>query len=203
MWLHGDLHPANVVVADGTLAGVVDFGELCTGDPATDLDAARLLLPAGAAPRFFTASGDVDRVTVGRARRWAVLRAVYFHRYRPGLGAGLARRPADLGAGRPGGPRPGAARRMTGPAPRRRGPLGRSVRRVTTVDGRRTWCSGLARTTVRRGTGKAVGAAYYRVKVAVMSVVLVRVPGIARQAVQEPSVVSKVVFWTLPPASEA
>ncbi|HEY8720052.1 phosphotransferase [Pengzhenrongella sp.] len=27
VWLHGDLHPANVVVSDGTLSGVIDFGE--------------------------------------------------------------------------------------------------------------------------------------------------------------------------------
>ena len=27
LWLHGDLHPANVVIADGTLAGVLDFGD--------------------------------------------------------------------------------------------------------------------------------------------------------------------------------
>ncbi|WP_416382148.1 phosphotransferase [Nocardia higoensis] len=30
LWPHGDLHPANVVVRDGMLAGVVDFGEMCT-----------------------------------------------------------------------------------------------------------------------------------------------------------------------------
>src|SRR4051794_12839667 len=51
-WVHGDLHPANVVVADGTLSGVIDFGELCAGDPAADLAAAWVLLPAGTAPRF-------------------------------------------------------------------------------------------------------------------------------------------------------
>ena len=34
VWVHGDLHPANVVVADGTLAGVVDFGDLFVGDVA-------------------------------------------------------------------------------------------------------------------------------------------------------------------------
>jgi hypothetical protein len=34
VWLHGDLHPANVIVSDGTLSGVIDFGELCAGDPA-------------------------------------------------------------------------------------------------------------------------------------------------------------------------
>ncbi|WP_199521786.1 aminoglycoside phosphotransferase family protein, partial [Jiangella anatolica] len=71
-WLHGDLHPANVTVADGTLAGVLDFGELCAGDPATDLAAAWTLLPAGAAARFFRAYGEVDDATVRRARGWTV-----------------------------------------------------------------------------------------------------------------------------------
>jgi aminoglycoside phosphotransferase (APT) family kinase protein len=76
VWLHGDLHPANVVVADGTLAGVLDFGELCAGDPATDLSAAWLLLPSGAAPRFLDAYGNADEAMVRRARGWAVLRAI-------------------------------------------------------------------------------------------------------------------------------
>jgi aminoglycoside phosphotransferase (APT) family kinase protein len=40
VWLHGDLHPANVIVRDGTPAGVIDFGELCGGDPAPGLSAA-------------------------------------------------------------------------------------------------------------------------------------------------------------------
>lgn len=76
LWLHGDLHPANVVVQDGTLAGVIDFGEMCAGDPATDLSAAWILLPAGAASSFFDAYGHVDEATVARARGWAVLRAL-------------------------------------------------------------------------------------------------------------------------------
>ncbi|MET7690978.1 phosphotransferase [Streptomyces sp. NPDC005483] len=72
LWLHGDLHPANVVVADGTLTGVIDFGELCAGDPATDLAAAWLLLPDGAAPRFFKSYGTDDQPLIQRARAWAV-----------------------------------------------------------------------------------------------------------------------------------
>jgi aminoglycoside phosphotransferase (APT) family kinase protein len=76
-WLHGDLHPANVVVRDGTLAGVIDFGELCAGDPATDLSAAWILLPAGTASRFFDAYADADEATIARARGWAVLRALH------------------------------------------------------------------------------------------------------------------------------
>ncbi|SDM44561.1 aminoglycoside phosphotransferase family protein [Allokutzneria albata] len=74
-WLHGDLHPANVTVREGTLAGVIDFGDMCAGDPATDLSAAWILLPAGAASRFFAAYEDLDEATIARARGWAVLRA--------------------------------------------------------------------------------------------------------------------------------
>jgi aminoglycoside phosphotransferase (APT) family kinase protein len=75
VWLHGDLHPANVVVSGGTLAGVLDFGELCAGDPATDLAAAWVLLPAGTASQFFDAYAKADNATIRRARGWAVLRA--------------------------------------------------------------------------------------------------------------------------------
>lgn len=77
VWLHGDLHPANVVVRDGTLSGVIDFGELCAGDPATDLAAAWVLLPAGTASRFFDAYANADNATIQRAQGWAVLRALH------------------------------------------------------------------------------------------------------------------------------
>ena len=77
VWLHGDLHPANVVVSDGTLSGVIDFGELCAGDPATDLSAAWLLLPAGAAAPFFDAYASADDATIRRARGRAVLRSLH------------------------------------------------------------------------------------------------------------------------------
>jgi aminoglycoside phosphotransferase (APT) family kinase protein len=77
MWLHADLHPANVVVRDGTLSGVIDFGELCAGDPATDLSAAWILLPAGAAARFFDSYVKADEPTIARARGWAVQRALH------------------------------------------------------------------------------------------------------------------------------
>ncbi len=76
LWLHGDLHPANVVVRDGALAGVIDFGDMCAGDPATDLSAAWILLPAGAAERFIDAYEHADEATITRARGWAVVRAL-------------------------------------------------------------------------------------------------------------------------------
>ena len=77
VWVHGDLHPANVVVADGTLAGVVDFGDLFAGDPAWDLAAAWVLLPAGTAARFFDAYARSDEATVRRARGLAALKALF------------------------------------------------------------------------------------------------------------------------------
>ena len=55
VWLHGDLHPANILTADGTFCGVIDFGDLCAGDPATDLAAVWALLPDGAADTFHDA----------------------------------------------------------------------------------------------------------------------------------------------------
>jgi aminoglycoside phosphotransferase (APT) family kinase protein len=92
VWLHGDLHPANVVTADGALTGVLDFGDVCAGDPATDLSAAWLLLPPGAATRFFNAYANADETMIRRARGWAVLR---------GLGLIDIGRAGDLGL--PGG----------------------------------------------------------------------------------------------------
>jgi aminoglycoside phosphotransferase (APT) family kinase protein len=77
VWVHGDLHPANVVVADGTLGGVVDFGELFVGDPAVDLAAAWVLLPAGLAARFFAAYAVTDEATLRRARGLAVLKSLF------------------------------------------------------------------------------------------------------------------------------
>ncbi|MFI7231991.1 phosphotransferase [Nonomuraea angiospora] len=77
LWLHGDLHPANVLTADGTICGVIDFGDLFAGDPACDLAAAWILLPDGAADRFHAAYQPVpDAATLRRARGWAVLRAL-------------------------------------------------------------------------------------------------------------------------------
>ncbi|WP_336708015.1 phosphotransferase [Oerskovia sp. USHLN155] len=77
VWVHGDLHPANVVVSDGTLAGVVDFGELFAGDPAWDLAAAWVLLPAGSAERFFATYAIADEETIRRSRGLAALKSLF------------------------------------------------------------------------------------------------------------------------------
>lgn len=77
VWIHGDVHPGNLVVRDGRLAAVVDFGDLTSGDPACDLAVAWMLLPPEARPSFREAagqgpSGEVDDDTWARARGWAL-----------------------------------------------------------------------------------------------------------------------------------
>ena len=77
VWVHGDLHPANVIVSDGTLAGIVDFGDLFAGDPAWDLAAAWVLLPTGMAGRFFDKYARADESVIRRARGLAAMKSLF------------------------------------------------------------------------------------------------------------------------------
>ncbi|MEU6439786.1 aminoglycoside phosphotransferase family protein [Streptomyces sp. NPDC047046] len=104
LWLHGDLHPANILVHDGELSGVVDFGDLTGGDPATDLAAAWMLFPREAdRDTFRAAHGRVDEATWTRARGWALALGLVFvtHSADNPLMAGVGRRTvgAVLGKG--------------------------------------------------------------------------------------------------------
>ena len=77
VWLHADLHPANVLTKDGNFSGIIDFGDMCAGDPACDLGSAWLLLPDGAMNHFLKCySSDLDEATLRRARGWAVGKAL-------------------------------------------------------------------------------------------------------------------------------
>ncbi|GAA2616287.1 aminoglycoside phosphotransferase family protein [Paractinoplanes durhamensis] len=77
LWLHADLHPANVLTTGGTLSGVIDFGDCCAGDPAYDLSAAWILLTADTIDDFYAAYRPVaDAATRRRARGWAMARAL-------------------------------------------------------------------------------------------------------------------------------
>lgn len=77
VWLHADLHPANVLTSDGTICGVIDFGDLCVGDPAYDLAAVWILLPDGVADVFHAGYRHaVDDAMLRRARGCAVVKAL-------------------------------------------------------------------------------------------------------------------------------
>lgn len=75
LWLHGDTHPGNLVIDDGRLTAIVDFGDITSGDPATDLATAWLTFDAEGRRRFrarMDALRDHDEHTWRRARGWAL-----------------------------------------------------------------------------------------------------------------------------------
>lgn len=70
-WFHGDIAPGNLLLADGQLAAVIDFGTCGVGDPACDLAIAWTLLTADSRPAFRERL-SVDDATWARGRGWAL-----------------------------------------------------------------------------------------------------------------------------------
>jgi aminoglycoside phosphotransferase (APT) family kinase protein len=71
VWVHGDIHVGNLIVREGNLAAVIDFGGLAAGDPACDLMIAWTLLTPETRP-LFRAQINVDDETWLRGRAWAL-----------------------------------------------------------------------------------------------------------------------------------
>lgn len=98
LWLHGDLHPLNLLVRTDapSLRAVIDWGDLCQGDPATDLAAAWLACDEGGRAAFRAAAAGrhpPDDPVWTRALGWAVaLGALFLLDAEPGTaGHGVGR----------------------------------------------------------------------------------------------------------------
>jgi aminoglycoside phosphotransferase (APT) family kinase protein len=76
VWVHGDLLPGNLLVVDGRLSAVIDFGCLNVGDPACDLQAAWNVF-AGDSRMRYRAELQVDDASWLRGRGWALAQAVW------------------------------------------------------------------------------------------------------------------------------
>jgi aminoglycoside phosphotransferase (APT) family kinase protein len=90
VWIHSDLLRPNLLVRDGHLCAVIDFGGAGIGDPAADVIAAWSVLgPAGR--RVFRGALDVDDGTWARARGYALHQAAliipYYRETNPGFAA--------------------------------------------------------------------------------------------------------------------
>jgi len=75
VWFHGDIAQGNLLVRDGSLAGVIDFGTSGVGDPACDLVIAWTFFD-GAARSAFRQAVAQDEGTWTRARGWALWKAL-------------------------------------------------------------------------------------------------------------------------------
>jgi aminoglycoside phosphotransferase (APT) family kinase protein len=88
VWLHGDLLPGNLLVVEGRLSAVIDFGGLNVGDPACDLQPAWNVL-AGDSRARYRAELKVDEASWLRGRGWALYQAVsalpYYWDTNPGM----------------------------------------------------------------------------------------------------------------------
>ncbi len=97
VWVHGDLLPGNLLVQQGQLSAVIDFGCLGVGDPACDMMVAWTLLSAQTR-NVFRAALQVDDATWARGRGWALsfgLIALPYYQITNPVLAGIARRAID------------------------------------------------------------------------------------------------------------
>jgi aminoglycoside phosphotransferase (APT) family kinase protein len=75
VWFHGDIATGNLLVRDGRLAAVIDFGTSGVGDPACDLAIAWTLL-TGESRAVFRDRLGADAGTWARGRGWALWKAL-------------------------------------------------------------------------------------------------------------------------------
>ncbi len=88
VWVHCDLLPGTLLVVDGRLSAVIDFGGLNVGDPACDLQPAWTVF-TGDSRRRFRAELETDDASWLRGRGWALYQAVsalpYYWDTNPGM----------------------------------------------------------------------------------------------------------------------
>jgi aminoglycoside phosphotransferase (APT) family kinase protein len=76
-WLHGDLHPRNILVENGAITGIIDWGDITSGDIATDLASVWMLFSKQTVrEKVITEYGNISEATLQRAKGWAIVFAV-------------------------------------------------------------------------------------------------------------------------------
>lgn len=83
VWVHGDISPGNLLVKNGRLSAVIDFGQLTTGDPACDLAIAWTFFK-DKSRAIFRSSLSLDNDTWARGRAWALWKALIVYAQLPG-----------------------------------------------------------------------------------------------------------------------
>ena len=71
VWLHGDLHARNVLVDKGAIVAVIDWGDITSGDWATDVASLWMLFDDEEAIGLALRQIQADAPLIARARGWA------------------------------------------------------------------------------------------------------------------------------------
>lgn len=90
VWIHGDIAFGNLLVRDGRLAAVIDFGTMGVGDPACDLAIAWTFL-ARRSRAVFRNALPFDAGTWQRGRGWTLWKALITLAQQPDDGSIVAR----------------------------------------------------------------------------------------------------------------
>ncbi|WP_420962354.1 aminoglycoside phosphotransferase family protein [Brucella sp. IR073] len=75
VWVHGDVATGNLLVEQGRLCAVIDFGSSAVGDPACDLVIAWTFF-SGESRKIFRDALVYDETTWARAKGWALWKAL-------------------------------------------------------------------------------------------------------------------------------
>lgn len=73
VWIHGDIAPGNLLIHNGRLCGVIDFGIMGIGDPSCDYAMAWTFFDQESRRSFIK---TLDKDTADRARGWALWKAL-------------------------------------------------------------------------------------------------------------------------------
>lgn len=71
--IHGDLHPLNVLHHDGEITALIDWGDICQGDVATDLASFWMLFESVALRRDALQAYGASNDLIARSRGWAIV----------------------------------------------------------------------------------------------------------------------------------
>lgn len=86
VWIHGDVAASNLLVREGRLVAVIDFGGIGVGDPACDFAIAWTAF-SGESRRAFRAAAGIDAAAWTRAAGWALWKALITVAALPGTDA--------------------------------------------------------------------------------------------------------------------
>ncbi|GGD61044.1 aminoglycoside phosphotransferase family protein [Paenibacillus nasutitermitis] len=80
VWVHGDIAPGNILIKNGKLCALIDFGILGVGDPSCDAAMAWTFFDESSR-KIFKNALNFDQETWNRARGWALWKALITYDY--------------------------------------------------------------------------------------------------------------------------